>query len=59
MREDTKDLVAVTILIFFAVLIGMYLLWTATQFVLIAVSVFGTIGLLIWAVIRVLRMDRS
>lgn len=58
MREDTKDLVAVTILIFFAVLLTMLVLWVAAEFFLILIAIFGSIGLFTWALIRVSGLDK-
>ena len=58
MREDTKDLLAVTILIFFASVFVLTLLFTVAEFFLIVVAILGSIFLFTWALIRFGRMDR-
>lgn len=58
MREDTKDLLAITILITFAIILLMFVLATASQFFLILVVILGSIGLISWAIMRVIGLDK-
>lgn len=58
MREDTKDLVAVTVLIFFGVAISLFMLWADATYFLAIVAILGSISLFSWALIRVCALDK-
>lgn len=58
MKEDMKDLLAVTILIFFAMLLLLFVLFVAGKFLLVIILILGSIGLLSWALIRLSGLNK-